>query len=41
MNLVDRLIVGFDNGLRTLAAQAVSSRPHPDAVLPEADLSEV
>jgi len=39
MNLVDRLIVGFDNGLRTLAATAVSSRPHPDADLPEADLS--
>jgi ubiquinone biosynthesis monooxygenase Coq7 len=40
MNLVDRLIVGFDNGLRTLAAQALSSRPHPDGALPEADLSD-
>lgn len=39
MNLVDRLIVGFDNGLRTLAASAVSSRPYPDHDLPEADLS--
>lgn len=39
MNLVDRMIVGFDNGLRTLAASAVSARPHPDAGLPEADLT--
>lgn len=39
MNLVDRLIVGFDNGLRTLAATAVSARPHPDAELPEAELT--
>jgi ubiquinone biosynthesis monooxygenase Coq7 len=39
MNLVDRLIVGFDNGLRTLAATAVSARAHPDAELPEAEMT--
>ncbi|HKB61218.1 MAG TPA: 2-polyprenyl-3-methyl-6-methoxy-1,4-benzoquinone monooxygenase [Gallionellaceae bacterium] len=37
---LDRLIVEFDKGLRTLAARAHSTRPYPDAGLPEADLSE-
>src|SRR5215218_8308781 len=37
---LDRLIVAFDNGLRTLLAPAHSGRPVPgDAVL-EADMSE-
>ena len=27
----DKLIIGFDNGLRTLLAPARSTRPHPDA----------
>lgn len=36
----DRLIVEFDRVLRTLAAPARSRRPHPDAGMPEAPLSE-
>ncbi|MEK7835687.1 MAG: demethoxyubiquinone hydroxylase family protein, partial [Pseudomonadota bacterium] len=27
----DKLIITFDNGLRTLLAPAHSARPHPDA----------
>ncbi len=37
---LDRLIIEFDKGLRTLLAQAHSARDFPDAGLPEADLSE-
>lgn len=36
----DRLILQFDRALRTVFAPAVSRRPHPDAGLPEAELSE-
>lgn len=38
---LDDLITGFDIALRTLAAQPVSVRPHPDAALPEQELSPV
>jgi len=38
--LLDSLITEFDRGLRTLFAPAVSSRAHPDAALPEAELSD-
>jgi len=37
---LDRLIVEFDKGLRTLFSQAHSVRPHPDAKLPEATMDE-
>lgn len=37
---LDRLIIEFDKGLRTLLAQAHSARDFPDAGLPESDLSE-
>ncbi len=37
---LDRLIIEFDKGLRTLLAQAHTARPFPDAGLPEAELSE-
>jgi len=37
---LDRLIVEFDKGLRTLFSQAHSVRPHPDAQLPEAAMDE-
>jgi len=37
---LDRLIVEFDKGLRTLFSQAHSVRPHPDAMLPEATMDE-
>lgn len=40
MNL-DSLIVEFDKGLRTLFARPASVRSHPDAGVPESDLSEV
>jgi 3-demethoxyubiquinol 3-hydroxylase len=36
--MLDRLIVEFDKGLRTVAAQAISRRPHPDANIQEAAL---
>lgn len=36
---MDRLIIAFDKALRTLAAPAVSRRPHPDAQILENDLS--
>jgi ubiquinone biosynthesis monooxygenase Coq7 len=39
MNL-DRLIVEFDRGLRTLFSRAHSVRPHPDEHLPDVPLSE-
>ncbi len=37
---LDRLIVEFDKGLRTLFSQAHSARHHPDAQLPEVPLDE-
>lgn len=37
---VDRLIVEFDKGLRTLFSQAHSARPYPDAELHDAPLDE-
>jgi ubiquinone biosynthesis monooxygenase Coq7 len=37
---LDRLIVEFDKGLRTLFSEAHSLRAHPDATLPEADMDE-
>ena len=40
LNPLDKLIVEFDTGLRTLLAQARSQRPHPDATIAEAELSE-
>ncbi len=35
---IDRLIVAFDNGLRTLMAPARSARPHPDATIDDGEL---
>ncbi len=37
---LDRLIIEFDKGLRTLLAPAHSARDYPDARLPEAQLSD-
>jgi len=37
--MLDRLIVGFDRTLRTLAGTAISSRPVPGAALPESELT--
>lgn len=37
---LDRLIVEFDKGLRTLFSQAHSARAYPDANVPEAPLDE-
>lgn len=37
---LDKLIIEFDQGLRTLFSQARSTRTHPDAGLPEAVLNE-
>ncbi|MBS1157302.1 MAG: coq7 [Proteobacteria bacterium] len=37
---LDDLIAGFDVALRTLAAKPVSERAHPDARIPDADLTE-
>ena len=37
---VDRLIVEFDKGLRTLFSQAHSARPYPDAMVADAPLDE-
>ena len=37
---LDRLIVEFDKGLRTLFSKAHSVRPHPDAMLPEVTMDE-
>lgn len=37
---LDRMIVEFDKGLRTLFSQAHSARPHPDARVPDASLSD-
>jgi len=36
---LDDLIQGFDRGLRTVFASATSSRPYPDAAIPEAELT--
>lgn len=37
---LDRLIVEFDKGVRTLFSQAHSARPHPDANVPDASMDE-
>jgi len=37
---LDRLIVEFDKGLRTLFSQAHSARPHPDASMPDIPLED-
>jgi 3-demethoxyubiquinol 3-hydroxylase len=37
---LDRLIVEFDKGLRTLFSQAHSVRPHPDAKIPDVDMND-
>lgn len=37
---LDRLIVEFDKGLRTLFSQAHSVRPHPDAKISDTDMSD-
>jgi len=37
---LDRFIVEFDKGLRTLFSQAHSVRPYPDAEVADADMSE-
>jgi ubiquinone biosynthesis monooxygenase Coq7 len=37
---LDRLIVEFDKGVRTLFSQAHSARPHPDANTPDAPMDE-
>src|SRR5581483_4310785 len=37
--MLDRLIIGFDRSLRTLAGTATSARPLPGASLPEPELS--
>lgn len=37
---LDKLIIEFDKGLRTLFAEAPTARPYPDAELPEAEMSE-
>jgi ubiquinone biosynthesis monooxygenase Coq7 len=36
---LDKLIIEFDKGLRTLFSEAHSLRPHPDANLPDAEMS--
>lgn len=38
--MLDRLIIEFDKGLRTLMAEAHSGRPHPDRQLDDANLSD-
>ncbi len=37
---IDRLIVGFDRGLRALAGEPRAQRPSPGADVPEAELNE-
>jgi len=37
---LDHLIIEFDKGLRTLFSQAHSTRPHPDADLPDVSMDE-
>lgn len=37
--MLDRLIIEFDKGLRTLMAEAHSGRPHPDQHIPEQTLN--
>ena len=39
LNTLDRMIIEFDTGLRTLLAKPRSARPHPDAGVFEAGLS--
>jgi ubiquinone biosynthesis monooxygenase Coq7 len=40
MNLIDRIITEFDQGLRTVLAESQSVRPYPDREKSEASLSE-
>ncbi|MBI1398108.1 MAG: 2-polyprenyl-3-methyl-6-methoxy-1,4-benzoquinone monooxygenase [Betaproteobacteria bacterium] len=40
LTLVDRLIVAFDSGIRTIAAPAHSTRAHPDAAVADPELSD-
>jgi len=40
MNLIDRIITEFDQGLRTVLAESQSVRPYPDREKSEAPLSE-
>ncbi len=40
LNAFDRLIVGFDRGLRALAGEPRSQRPSPGADVPDAELNE-
>lgn len=37
---LDRAVIALDRGLRTVAAPASSSRPHPDATLDDPDLGD-
>ena len=37
---LDRLVVGFDRGLRALAGEPRSQRPSPGTDVPEAELNE-
>lgn len=37
---LDRLIIEFDKGLRTLFAKAPTARPYPDADIPDAAMTE-
>ena len=39
--MLDRLIIEFDKGLRTLLAEAHSGRPHPGTTLEETQLNEI
>jgi len=39
MTVADRVILGFDRGLRTLAGRMTAGRPSPARDLPEADLN--
>jgi len=38
--MLDKLIIEFDKGLRTLAAPAISGRQHPDAHIEESEMSD-
>ncbi|GGY02910.1 2-polyprenyl-3-methyl-6-methoxy-1,4-benzoquinone monooxygenase [Paludibacterium paludis] len=38
--MLDKFIIEFDKGLRTLCAPAASQRPHPDEAIGDAPLSE-
>ena len=40
LNLIDRLIVGFDQGLRSIACEPRAQRANPGTSIPEASLSD-